>query len=627
MTIASCSQHRKRALSRVILALATLACAASFDTAHATYPGENGVIVFDDYRYGTISRVSPGNDPVVLTSGIAPVVSPNGKKVAFYTWRSASDVDIYVMNIDGSNVVKLTQSTTNTQSSWPTWSPDGSKLGYIMTTQSPFSMALWTMNPDGTEKTWRHDLSHWYEFGTYTLTWSPSDNIFAFDIPEWPQVEIVDMLNPSTKLAWGRKPSWAPDGASILFNDGSSDIQMEINRDGSNLHVVPGNITVPIYARSAISPDGTAIAGPSYAAPNEMATRARATGLKISSWAVAGRPGNTDWGRVPKNCYESTPAGGGGVLANDVDFYAEQCAIAVMPDGGAMTGILQQAIAIGPDGRLYHRVLRSDPFGGTPIWTSFAVVPGVAGNPNGVDAKKIAIAAAKDGSSQVVIINAADNVVYHGMRYANGTWSGFTAINGFSGAPNFQARDVAITINASTYNSAGNAQVIANGLAVGSVFYRVRWAAGNWSPFSQVPGAGGMNTHELAIAASEDGNTDILATTSAADGSQSRILHLLREANENWGGWVTVGLPKGTLLASPDVAVARTPNGTAQMMFTDSTGNAVFQERSNPNLPSSWQSEVAGVPITSAAGRAVSISPAADLTSKSQLLVTRTFPQ
>ena len=504
----------------------------------------------------------------------------------------------------------------------PTWSPDGSKLGYIVFTNSTRQSALWTMNPDGTEKTWKRDL-----FGDINrLAWSPRGNIYAFGEAYHEQIFIIDdnNLNPPFLLTSGMFPSWAPNGTSILFND-RSDVQSEINLDGSGLHAVPGNIQA-VDQVSAISPDGTAIAGAISAAPNELATRSRADGSKIASWAVGYPVGNADWARVPKNCYQSSPQGGGGVLANDVDFYAEQCAIAVMPDGGAMTGILQQAIAVGPDGRLYYRLLKSDPFGGTPTWTRFAVVPGVAGNPNGVDAKKIAIAAAKDGSSQVVIINAADNVVYHAMRYANGTWSGFTAINGFSGAPNFQARDVAITINASTYNSAGNAQVIANGLAVGSVFYRVRWAAGNWSPFSQVPGAGGMNTHELAIAASEDGDTDILATTSSADGSQSRILHVLREASGNWGGWVTVGMPAETLLESTDVAVARTPNGTAQMMFTDSTGNAVFQERSNPNLPSSWQSKVAGVPITSAAGRAVSISPGVDRTSGSQLLVTRTFP-
>jgi dipeptidyl aminopeptidase/acylaminoacyl peptidase len=623
MSIAPHSHPHKRALSRVVLALATLATAACLNTANATYPGENGIIVFgiETDGGGTISRVSPGNSPVVLGSGNAPVVSPNGKKVAFQR-LDLPRIDIYVMNIDGSNVVKLTESTAQTKYSSPTWSPDGSKLGYIVTTESPFLNAFWTMNADGTGKTWRRDLS---DTMIDNFAWSPSGDIYVYAAPNTPSVRIFDDLSNHTRLANGDSPSWAPDGASILFNDWSH-LQSEINRDGSGLHVVPGSNQV-YFAKSAISPDGTAIAGPISAAPNELATRSRTTGSKISSWVV-GRPASTDWARVPKNCYESTPAGGGGVLAGDVDFYAEQCAIAVMPDGGAMTGILQQAVAVGPDGRLYYRLLKSNPFGGAPTWTRFAVVPGVAGNPNGVDAKKIAIAAAKDGSSQVVIINASDNAVYHAMRHANGTWTGFAALDGFSGAPNFQARDVAIAINASTYSSAGNAQVIANGLAGGSVFHRVRWAAGNWTPFAQVPGAAGMNTHELAIAASEDGNTDILATTSTAAGAQSRIVHALRDANSNWGGWVTVGTPKGTTLSvSTDVAVARTLNGRAQMMFTDSAGNAVFEERSTPNLPSSWQSEVAGVPVTRTMGRAVSISAGSDLTSSSQLLVTRTFPQ
>jgi dipeptidyl aminopeptidase/acylaminoacyl peptidase len=624
MPIPSHSQPCKRALTRAVLALATLATAACFNTANATYPGENGVIVFDDGA-GAIRRVSPGNGTVTtLPNGAHPVVSPNGKKIAFdRPDYGAGFGDIYVMNIDGSNIIKLTDSAARTYYTWPTWSPDGSKLGYTVYTVSTTQSAFWTMNPDGTGKTWKRDLS---TSQIDSFSWSPSGNTYAFSLSDIPAIMVFDDLSSRPiRRADGGYLSWAPNGASLLFNN-SSNIQSEVNWDGSGLHVVPGNNQV-WFSRSAISPDGTAIAGAISAAPSELATRDRATGAKIFSWVV-GRTRNTDWARVPKNCYESTPAGGGGVLANDVDFYAEQCAIAVMPDGGAMTGILQQAIAVGPDGRLYDRLLKSDPFGGTPTWTRFAVVPGVAGNPNGVDAKKIAIAAAKDGSSQVVIINASDNAVYHAMRQANGTWSGFTALGGFSGAPNFQARDVAIAINASTYSSAGNAQVIANGLAVGSVFHRVRWAAGNWTPFAQVPGAAGMNTRELAIAASEDGNTNVLATTTAADGSQSRIMQALRGADSNWSNWVTVGVPKGTTLsATTDVAVTRTLDGRAQMMFTDSSGNAVLQERSTPNLPSSWQSEAPGVPVATAVGRAVSIAAGAAITSSSQLLVTRTFPQ
>jgi hypothetical protein len=81
---------------------------------------------------------------------------------------------------------------------------------------------------------------------------------------------------------------------------------------------------------------------------------------------------------------------------------------------------LQHAIAVGPDQWLYYRLLKSDPFG-TPTSTRFALVPSSGGSPIGIKAKKIAIAAAKDGSSQVVIVNAAEPcVARHALcqRYA-----------------------------------------------------------------------------------------------------------------------------------------------------------------------------------------------------------------
>lgn len=604
------------------LALATLAAAAYLNVAHATSPGENGVIVFespDASGASVIKRVSPGYSAISnLAKGNSPSVSPNGKKVAFVNNRN-----LYVMNIDGSNIVTLDD---NENSFSPAWRPDGSQVVYAIVDGTKWG-ALWTINPDGTGKTFmRYLVSKDTVLKGLDLAWSPSISVYTFN-DDAGGLSTADTINPGpppTLATGGHGSSWAPDGASILFNDTSGN-QFEINPDGSNRRSVPP--AGATSGSSAISPDGAFIAGGVYTGNVPLlTTRARAGAPTTFAWTT--ETGKTSWSRTPKNCYETTPQGGGGVLAGDVDFYAEQRAIAVMPDNGAH-GVLQHAIAVGPDQRLYYRLLQSNPFGGAPTWTGFARVPGVAGNPNGVNAKKIAIAGAKDGSSQVVIINANDNVVYHALRYANGSWSGFSALDGdpvTGGA--FQAKDVAITINASAATSPGNAQVIANNLnglpngwPNGVVFHRVRWAAGNWTPFIEVPHTNAL-THELAIAADENGNTDVLAT--AYDGT---ILHVLRTGS-SWGNWVDVGTPAGTTLsASTDIAVTRALNGTAQLIFTDSAGNVKLQERATPNVNSTWQSPVATTSIASTVGRAVSISAGATAGSSSQLLLTRTFPQ
>lgn len=628
---ASPAQPRKRArtLPHMALALATLATAGLFNAAHATFPGENGVIVFDSLSTTgseVIKRVSPSNSAVInLGTGRYPSVSPNGKKVAFL-----KGTDVYVMNIDGSNVVQLTTLPTGQTPYSPAWLPDGSKVMYGLFVAWDKPIELWTVKPDGTGRTFVRQLNiDKTTTGGLDLALAPwislSTNIYTFN---GGGLNIANDATPTiTNLATdGGGSSWAPDARSILFHNNNGQ-QFEINPDGSNRRSVPS--AGGIYETGAISPDGKYVAGGVMTNLQPLlTTRPRAGTPTTFSWPdyVSYK---TDWSRAPKNCYTTTLEGGGEVLAGDVDFYAGQCAIVVMPDGG-LNGVLEQAIAIGPDSHLYHRALKPGPSGGAPVWTPFLRVPGAGGSPNGILAKKIAIAASKDGSAQVVIMGAGysdNNVVYHAMRYANGTWSGFTALNGVGVASNFAARDVAITIGGSTPTSPGNAQVIANGLVRGDLYHRVRWVDGSWTPFASIT-PNGVATHEIALAAAEDGNTNVLAMTTLSDGSQGRIMQALRYASGNWTGWVTVGMPNGTTLsASSDVAVTRTLSGAAQLMYTDSAGNVLFQERSSPNISETWQTQVPNVLIADTIGRGVSISAGATPNSSSELLLTRTFPQ
>jgi len=207
------------------------------------------------------------------------------------------------------------------------------------------------------------------------------------------------------------------------------------------------------------------------------------------------------------------------------------------------------------------------------------------------------------------------------MQFPNGTWSGFTQLSGFNGAPNFQARDVGIAINGSSATSAGNAQVVANGLVANSVFHRVRWPAGDWTPFLQVPGAETLSTQAVAIASSDDYYTNLLVTT-----TNGVVKQVLRDPGGNWGAWVNVPLPQGMQFnEASDVAVTRTEvaGSVAYLMLLDSTGKAWFQVRTFPNQTASWQGQEA-VQLITTNGRSVSLSAGGF---QSPILVTRTYPQ
>ncbi|PIQ10429.1 MAG: dipeptidyl aminopeptidase, partial [Ignavibacteriales bacterium CG18_big_fil_WC_8_21_14_2_50_31_20] len=83
------------------------------------------------------------------------VVSPDGEQVAFTVTQYSMDAnsgqtDIYLMNIDGSDVHPILNSEKNESS--PSFSPDGKKLSYT------FGGQIWQCNLDGTSQEQLTDL-------------------------------------------------------------------------------------------------------------------------------------------------------------------------------------------------------------------------------------------------------------------------------------------------------------------------------------------------------------------------------------------------------------------------------------------------------------------------------------
>jgi Tol biopolymer transport system component len=74
----------------------------------------------------------------------APVISPDGQQIAFMSRRD-ENWDVYVINIDGSDLQRLT--TDPAQDGLPAWSPDGNAIAFVSDRGGIW--AIWVMTSDG----------------------------------------------------------------------------------------------------------------------------------------------------------------------------------------------------------------------------------------------------------------------------------------------------------------------------------------------------------------------------------------------------------------------------------------------------------------------------------------------
>ncbi len=178
----------------------------------------------------------------------------NGK-IAFVSNRDGME-KIYVMNPDGSGLVKLTDGPHHLQ---PSWSPDGTQIAFMGLEKD--ATALFIMNADGTNRRLvASNVFHYVE-----LAWSPDGSKIAFgsNIKEAPSnskfsVHVVNADGTNeARVANGSGPvAWSPNGKELAIGRPSS-IEL-INADGTNARELARfSLGSPNYL--SWSPDGSRI--------------------------------------------------------------------------------------------------------------------------------------------------------------------------------------------------------------------------------------------------------------------------------------------------------------------------------------------------------------------------------
>ncbi len=166
---------------------------------------------FNRDAIGQEAAPEPSPTPDFLMEAAEPTPAsepvPQINRIAFVSNRDGNP-EIYTMNTDGSDVVRLTENPANDYA--PAWSPDGTRLAFV--SERDGNHEIYVMNADGSEP--------------------------------------VNLTNNS---AYDIKPAWSPDGERIAFEsfrDGNHEIYV-MNADGSepvNLTAHPANDFAPDWS-------------------------------------------------------------------------------------------------------------------------------------------------------------------------------------------------------------------------------------------------------------------------------------------------------------------------------------------------------------------------------------------
>lgn len=253
-----------------------------------------------------IMNTDGSNMTLVKSGAIDPAWSKDGKRIVF-TQLSTSQ-QIFTMNTDGTDLKQLTF-TTSGYNRWAQWSPDGSRIAFA-SSRDGGDIEIYVMNADGSGQARLTTVPG----VDYFPTWSPDGTKIAFTSGRAGLTHIFVMNADGTNVtrlttsgAGNVDPAYSPDGTKIAFASfrfGSTNGYelMVMNADGTNqvrLSTNPGNDDNPTW-----SPDGTRILYSARRNPETVSNKTslvviNADGTNLTQLTSGNSDTSSSWATLP----------------------------------------------------------------------------------------------------------------------------------------------------------------------------------------------------------------------------------------------------------------------------------------------------------------------------------------
>ena len=268
--------------ARLLSALSLIFFSSSLCNVLAQAPQTPKIVfsLIDNKQNAEIYLMNPdGTDHVRLTHNkafdVSPMWSPTGEQILFASDRDGTR-DLYLMDADGKNVKRVFGKSGDRRH--PTWSPDGEQIAYTRREQGKGFIYIASINGKKEERVAIGGLP----------AWSPDGMEIAF-ITGAVKRRQISILNVSTykqkvlfpkpaQPSWMTSPEWSPSGDKLAFSwlhkvplGEFVDTQTIyiINRDGTGLQqVIPervGRESSPVW-----SPQGNALLYTQYINGKQM---------------------------------------------------------------------------------------------------------------------------------------------------------------------------------------------------------------------------------------------------------------------------------------------------------------------------------------------------------------------